>query len=136
MKTRLAFLAFGILFFCCPARAQQESHAHARHDSPPGMAELGKVDFPTSCAPAVQKSFERGVALLHSFWYEEAKSQFEDVLRQDNSCAMARWGVAMSLYHPLWERPGAEILANGRAALDTAASVSEKTPRERDYIAA
>src|SRR5712692_8144423 len=96
MKTRLAFLAFGILFFCCPARAQQESHAHARHDSPPGMAELGKVDFPTSCA-------------------------------------MARWGVAMSLYHPLWERPGAEILANGRAALDTAASDSEKTPRERDY---
>ena len=136
MKSRLTFLASIFLFFCCPARAQQESHSHAHQDSPPSIGELGKVDFPTSCAPVVQKSFERGVALLHSFWYEEAQAQFEDVLRQDNSCAMAHWGVAMSLYHPLWDRPGAEILAKGRAALDTAASAGEKTPRERDYIAA
>ena len=30
--------------------------------------QLGKVSFPTSCQPAVQATFERGVALLHSFW--------------------------------------------------------------------
>lgn len=132
MKARLTFLGSVLLFFCCPTRAQEDSHAHAHHE----MNDLGKVDFPTSCSAAVQKSFERGVALLHSFWYEAAQSQFEDLLHNDANCAMARWGVAMSLYHPLWDRPGAEVLSKGRAALDTAASAGEKTPREKEYIAA
>ena len=132
MKTRLTYFVCMLLFFCCPVRAQEDRHAHAHHE----MNDLGKVDFATSCSPAVQKSFERGVALLHSFWYEAAQAQFEDVLHNDPHCAMAQWGVAMSLYHPLWDRPGAEILTKGRAALDTAASAGEKTPREKEYIAA
>jgi tetratricopeptide (TPR) repeat protein len=132
MKMRMTFLASVLLFFCGPVRAQEDSHAHAHHE----MTDLGKVDFPTSCSAAVQNSFERGVALLHSFWYEAAQSQFEDVLHKDASCAMAHWGVAMSLYHPLWDRPGADILGKGRAALEAAASAGEKTPREKEYIAA
>ena len=37
---------------------------------------LGKVNFPTSCSPAVQAQFERAVALQHSFWFGEAIKAF------------------------------------------------------------
>src|SRR5262245_45418070 len=67
--------------------------------------ELGTVHFSISCNAAAQKEFERGVAMLHSFWFEEAGKTFSDVVKLEPSCAMGYWGVAMSLYHPLWEPP-------------------------------
>ena len=99
--------------------------------------QLGSVSFPTSCAANVQKPFERGVALLHSFWYEEAEKQFAEVAKNDSHCAMAHWGIAMSLYHQLWERPGGDDLERGAAELAKAQALAAKaTPREREYIAA
>src|SRR5215471_19031989 len=56
---------------------------------------LGKVSFPTSCDPKVQAEFDRGVAMLHSYWFIIARRTFEGILRQDPACAMAHWGVAM-----------------------------------------
>src|SRR5437868_10542557 len=67
--------------------------------------QLGSVSFPTSCAANVQKPFVRGVALLHSFWYEEAEKQFAEVAKNDSHCAMAHWGLGRSLYDQLCERP-------------------------------
>jgi len=67
--------------------------------SAPAGEHLGVVSFPVSCSPQVQRAFNRGVALLHDFWYEEAKPQFERILKADPSCAMAHWGVAMSGFH-------------------------------------
>src|SRR5579884_4117854 len=99
MKTRLMLLAM-VLSFALPMLAD-EGHHH--EDLTPDQ--LGTVHFPVSCAPEVQKPFERGVALLHSFWYEEAQKEFEDIARQDPQCAMANWGIAMSLWHQLWDRP-------------------------------
>jgi tetratricopeptide (TPR) repeat protein len=96
--------------------------------------ELGTVSFPTSCSAAVQKSFERGVALLHSFGYEEAEHQFQEVAQQDQHCAMAYWGQAMSLYHQLWSRPRGEDLKRGWELIQKAQQVKAKTQRERDYI--
>jgi hypothetical protein len=66
---------------------------------------LGKVSFPISCAPGSQKAFEHGIAQLHSFGYEEAEQQFVELAQNDPTCAMAHWGIAMSLYHQIWERP-------------------------------
>jgi tetratricopeptide (TPR) repeat protein len=97
---------------------------------------LGTVSFPTSCAPGVQKSFERGVALLYSFEYDEASSQFKDVSDHDGKCAMAYWGQAMSLYHQLWARPGKDDLKLGTELLDKARTLKPATARERDYIEA
>src|SRR5438552_12198470 len=99
--------------------------------------QLGSVSFPTSCAANVQKPFERGVALLHSFWYEEAEKQFAEVAKNDSHCAMAHWGIAMSLYHQLWERPGGDDLERGASELAKAQKLAA-TPREREreYIAA
>jgi len=98
--------------------------------------QLGTVTFPTSCAPAVQASFERGVALLHSFWYEEAEKQFAAVAQKDPKCAMAHWGVAMSFYHQLWSRPDEATLKQGWEEIQKAQSAGAKTAREREYIAA
>src|SRR3981189_441871 len=56
---------------------------------------LGKVVFPTSCDPNVQAECDRGVAMLHSYWFLKARRTFEGILKQDPNCAMAYWGVAM-----------------------------------------
>jgi tetratricopeptide (TPR) repeat protein len=96
---------------------------------------LGTVHFPVSCAPAVQADFERAVALLHSFWYEEALKAFTAVTAADASCAMGYWGVAMSVYYPLWQPPSPAMLEKGSAAVDKARALNA-TPREKDYIGA
>jgi len=97
---------------------------------------VGTVSFPTSCAPAVQSQFERGVALLYSFEYEVADAQFEEVAKKDPRCAMAYWGQAMTLYHELWSRPSKADLAQGAELLAKARSLNPPTPRERDYVLA
>jgi hypothetical protein len=96
--------------------AQEPQHGHDVYEK------LGTLSFVTSCAPAVQSQFERGVALLHSFEYEVAQAQFEEVAKKDPRCAMAYWGQAMTLYHELWSRPtkadltqAAELLAKARS---------------------
>ena len=101
-----------------------------------GGEKLGAVVFPVSCSPAAGQQFARGVALLHSFWYEEAVKAFTEVTVTDPSCAMGFWGVAMSMYYPLWYPPSEATLKAGLAALDHAKAVGAKTQRERDYLAA
>lgn len=108
----------------------QESH---RHGAP---EHLGTVRFGASCAPAVAPAFDRAVALLHSFAYEEADAAFADVAARDPRCAVAHWGRAMSLYHPLWEPPSGAVLAEGAAELRTAAELGTASPRERALIEA
>ena len=97
--------------------------------------EVGSVHFPTSCSKAAQPGFNRAVALLHSFQYEQARHAFERVAQQDPSCAMAQWGVAMSHYHGLWKNGDTSA---GRLALrkaqQIAASISATTSREKAYI--
>ena len=99
--------------------------------------QLGTVHFPVSCAPSVQEQFARGVALLHSFWYEEAEKEFLAITHTDSRCAMAHWGIAMSLWHQLWNEPDEKVIAHGRDEVNAARKVEQKvTPRERAYIAA
>jgi tetratricopeptide (TPR) repeat protein len=74
------------------------------------------------------------VALLHSFWYEEAQKQFEQIAKDDPQCAMADWGVAMSLWHQLWNHPIEAVLKQGREEVKKAQSLHPKTERERDYV--
>src|SRR5882724_1840482 len=97
---------------------------------------LGTVSFSVSCAPAVEARFTRGVALLHDFWYQEARRQFEEIAKADPSCAMAHWGVAMSLFHQIWDRPDAATVAHGWREMRAARAHPAKTSRERDYVAA
>jgi tetratricopeptide (TPR) repeat protein len=109
-----------------------ETPAH-HHDA---TEKLGSVSFPISCLPDSQKPFERGVALMHSFGYEEAEAQFVEITQKDPACAMAHWGVALSLFHQIWERPGEPILKHGWSEMEQAQKLDAKTDRERGYIAA
>jgi tetratricopeptide (TPR) repeat protein len=99
--------------------------------------EVGKLTFPTSCAPAVQGDFERALAMLHSFWFGASTSGFEAVLQKDPTCAMAHWGLAMNaLGNPFTWPPSARSLVDGAAAIERARAAGPRTPRERDYIEA
>jgi hypothetical protein len=97
---------------------------------------LGNVSFPISCAAGSQQPFERGVALMHSFGYEEAEAQFAEIAQTDPACAMAHWGVALSLFHQIWERPGEPSLQRGWNEMEKAQKLGAKTDRERGYISA
>jgi hypothetical protein len=66
----------------------------------PSGKEFGTVNFSTFCTPAAQKNFDQGIAMLHSFEYDEAEKAFAQVLDLDSNCAMAYWGVAMSNFSP------------------------------------
>lgn len=103
---------------------------------PGDLRSAGKVEFPVSCAPAVQPEFARGVALLHSFFYEEARRIFTSVAEQDPKCAMAQWGIAMSWWHPIWTPPTPDEMTAGKAAIDKARAMTAGTERERGFIAA
>jgi hypothetical protein len=69
---------------------------------------VGTAELRTSCSPEAQASFDRATALLHSFFYEEARRGFVEVEAKDPGCAMAHWGVAMTLWHPIWTPPTTE----------------------------
>src|ERR671925_847997 len=97
---------------------------------------IGQVSFPTSCAAAVQKPFERAVALLHSFWYIEAAKAFTAVTQSDPDCAIAYWGLAMSQWTQIWAPPQPAALKRGLDAVEKANAAGARTARERDYIAA
>jgi hypothetical protein len=103
----------------------------------PGTEKLGQVSFPTSCAPGAQQEFNRGVALLHSFWFDAAIKSFTTVAQTDPGCAMAHWGVAMAvLGNPFAWPPSPKGLADGTSAIAKAKAAGAKTPREGDYVAA
>jgi hypothetical protein len=130
MKICVFLLAFSL---CAPKflAADDEGHHHEELTE----AQVGIVHFSSSCLAAEQKPVERGVAMLHSFWYEEAEKQFQHIEKDDPKCAIAHWGVAMSLWHQLWNRPDIAVLDRGGAELKSAKSLPG-TPREKDYIAA
>ncbi len=137
LMKRIACLLLLSCLFTITACADDEKDKNHHHHEDLTAAQLGTVNFPVSCAPAVQKPFERGVALLHSFWYEEAEKEFEHIAVADPHCAMAHWGVAMSLWHQLWNNPDAKVVQHGFDEVHQAKTTDgDTTPREKAYIAA
>jgi tetratricopeptide (TPR) repeat protein len=125
MKPKCLILAAGITAaLSCSAFGQQDE-------------KLGKLSFPTSCDPKVQAEFERGVAMIHSYWFLIARRTFEGVLRQDPNCAMAYWGIALDLLNnSLAVVPPRADAEAASTALEKARAIGAKTERERDWIEA
>jgi tetratricopeptide (TPR) repeat protein len=117
------------LVFAPRAKGQGEHHHELTAE------EVGSLHFATSCSNTAEASFNRAVALLHSFQYEQARQAFSDISAKDPSCAMAQWGVAMSYYHGLWKNGDT---AAGREAYHKATEIAaanpKTTPRELAYI--
>jgi tetratricopeptide (TPR) repeat protein len=129
---RLVMILTAVFLCVCVAPADDDAHHH-ENVTP---EQLGTVHFPTSCVIQVQAQFERGVALLHSFWYEEAEKQFNQIIQEDPRCAMAHWGVAMSLWHELWNHPDRKTIKRGLAEVNKAKRMHSTDDRERGYISA
>jgi hypothetical protein len=111
------------LLFQPTARAQEEK--------------LGEVNFPISCSASAQTQFNRAVAMLHSFFFPETVKAFTAITRQEPSCAMAYWGVAISQRpNPLVAPFPAELMRNGWEAIEAGRAAGAKTQRERDWIEA
>ncbi|HYO45901.1 MAG TPA: hypothetical protein VEY33_04350, partial [Gemmatimonadota bacterium] len=89
------------------AVAGEEQGGHHDHGAP-DLGNIGKAKFASSCNEAAQKEIDRGVALIHSFWYAESERAFRNAAAADSKCGLAWWGVAMSNYHPLWAPPTPE----------------------------
>ena len=100
--------------------------------------ELGKIDFPTSGSAASQPAFRRGVLLMHSFEYDDAKEAFQEAQKADPGFAMAYWGEAMTYNHPVWQQTAPE---KANAALARLAPTSEArrakapTAKEKEWLA-
>jgi tetratricopeptide (TPR) repeat protein len=128
MRARTCFaVPLASLVLSVPALGQAHANEH-----------LGRVDFPNSCAPAVQESFQRAVAMLHSFRYAETERAFRDVLARDPSCAIATWGIAAILMsNPLaGVGPSPAGAERAQAAIAQGRQIGARTQRERDYIEA
>jgi len=66
-----------------------------------------------SCSAAAQADFVDAVVLLHSFEYVQTSKLFAAQIEQEPACAMAYWGAAMSIWHPLWAPLNQAQLARG-----------------------
>lgn len=129
---------WAVALCAAPAQEMPSMPRHHHHDAPPTTEKLGRVDFPTSCAPASQASIERGVALLHSFGYAKAQMQFEEVVKADPKCAMAHWGIAMTQFQELWMPPDDAALKRGTEEMAKAHELASPPAKisglERAYI--
>ena len=132
MKTRQRMIFLGLLLGSLTL-LNAENPTPAK---PGDLRAAGKVDFPVTCAPALRPEFIRGVALLHSFFYEEARRIFTAVAEQDPNCAMAQWGIAMTWWHPIWTPPTPDEMRAGQTAIAKAMTVKAGTDRERQFITA
>jgi len=116
--------------FLAPVARSDDQHHHEL-----AAEEVGSVQFATSCSKTVSVNFNRAVALLHSFQYEQARQAFNEISARDPQCAMAQWGVAMSHYHGLWHNGDASA---GRKAIVRAKAIAaanpKTTPREMAYL--
>lgn len=121
-----------VLIVLLPLAFAVEASGQQHGDHP-----LGKVDFPITCSAPAQAEFNRAVALLHHMTYPQAREAFQVVATTDPGCAMAHWGIAMTLFQPLWPtRPGLEARERGWEEAEEAKGLQPKSERERLFVAA
>jgi hypothetical protein len=125
-SVRSIVLVMILTFLSAPAGVAQEKSSE----------QLGKVNFPVSCSPKAQEQFERGVAMLHSYWFTEGGKVFEAIVREEPSCVMAYWGLAVNLLgNSLVGPPSPKDAQKAWEVLEKAKGEA-KTQRERDWIEA
>jgi tetratricopeptide (TPR) repeat protein len=128
----LAALALSLAASACGSPGSPPKRDLAAGD----LRKSGTIHFPVTVRPELQGEFETAVALLHSFFYEEARRRFLEIARRDPGCAMAWWGVAMTWYHPLWAPPTPDEMQRGAEAVEQARKVGARTPLEAGFIEA
>ena len=131
MKSKLISAVVASLFAFASAAALGHDEAQQKKEK------LGQVLFKTSCTPEAQKEFERALGMLHSFWFPETIKVFTAIPQTDPGCAIAYWGLAVSIRpNPLVGPWDAATLKRGLDAVDKGLAVGPKTERERDWLLA
>ena len=132
MKTRHRVIFLGLLFGSLTFSTPTNS-------TPAKPGDLRTPGRWISQCPAARRyspiSFAR-VALLHSFFYEEARRIFTGIAEKDPNCAMAQWGIAMTWWHPIWTPPRPDEMSAGKAAVAKAMAMKSGSDRERRFITA
>jgi hypothetical protein len=129
--SHLPRLILALVLVLPASSAAQEAHSHS------APVKLGVVSFSISCRPEVQQQFDRAVALLHSFAYADARSSFQAVAAQDERCAMAHWGVAMTYFRQLWEPPILPAaVSSAQKEIEQARQLGANSERERKFVEA
>ncbi len=124
---RVCLVAVGIVVGAAAHSVSAQEHQHA-HD-------VGTVAFPVSCNPEAQTRMNQAVAMLHSYWFPEARTTFTSVVEADPGCGIAYWGVAMTHFgNPMAGGSPADGQAAGWDAAQKAASIGGQAPRDRAYI--
>jgi hypothetical protein len=132
LATRSPALALVIAIVIHAVAGAQQPGAHHH-----GVGPLGRVAFPVSCTPEARGRFERAMAVLHSFWWEEGETAFGGVLAADSTCAMAYWGLALNAWgNPFAGGPTGPRLGQGARMAARASALPARTRRERGFIAA
>jgi len=133
MSVASRFFLPGGLFLILVARLGAQNHEHEGAH----VERLGHVVFATSCRPEAQQRFERAMALLHSFWWEEGGRAFRAVAAADSTCALASWGLALNFWgNPFVGGPSGDNLRQGAAAASRALALDAPTAREHGFLAA
>src|SRR6266581_2266311 len=131
MNPKLISAVVASLFAFASAAALGHDEAQQKKEK------LGQVLFKTSCTPEAQKEFERALGMLHSFWFPETIKVFTAIPQTDPGCAIAYWGLAVSIRPtPLVGPWDAATLKRGLDAVDKGKAIGAKTQRERDWLAA
>jgi hypothetical protein len=99
--------------------------------------DLGRVHFEASCTPPAQEKFDRGLAMVHSFFYPDSVKAFTEAAAADPQCAIAYWGIAISSRpNPLVLPLTTAVLKNGLEAVQQGKTIGAKSERERDWLVA
>jgi tetratricopeptide (TPR) repeat protein len=101
-----------------------------------GDGSIGEVEFGVSCEQPALADFDRALGLMHHMMYVQARGAFEEIIAADPDCAMAYWGVATTLFQPLWgTRPSGEDLQRGWRKIEQAKARTD-SGREMQLIEA
>lgn len=134
MRTRLTALLSACSFTLATGAAAL-AQDHSGHGAPADR--LGSVSFPNTCSEAVKPQLNRGVALLHSFWFDEAIRTFNDVAAKDPKCGLSQWGVALAMWgNVLATGPQPAGITAALAAIDKGRQMGTGSPREAAYLEA
>jgi hypothetical protein len=108
------------------------------HETDEASGQLGQVQFANTCSASVQKELQRGVAMLHSFWWSAGEKTFRQVLAHDPDCVVAHFGLAaLWMNNPLAGQGAAPKAAEAAAAvIEQGRKAKARSPRERDYLEA
>lgn len=128
----LTLLPLLFLLNCSPTKEKTESAETTE-------AHLGEVHLEITAAEAAIPLFTKGLLLLHSFEYDDARKAFQEAKEVDSTCVMAYWGEAMTYNHPLWRR---QMTDKARAVLEDLGESPEErlamagTELEKDFLQA